>query len=314
MRRSVREWKQNKAFSPSSLLLLPPNKELLHLTGSHRFQRRRKNSISLSQQSSSGGSSFPSAPYLCLWGGRTDCGCLQLAAAGTSLVGPHHHGTNTGDSARSRLPRLCCCTPTHPGGGKRHIAILFYCNFLDFVLLFPYFNLWTLPSHFWLTKHHTHNWCDHFEIFSWKFFVFGRLSHAKTSRTDCVHGFGTHVRQRSVNCCCGTQVDFSKASDSISDHKNFWFEKFGISGKILDNVKQAFPLPKPTSWILNLWIFPQVGFHLFNSSQLWQLLQCIYSYMYAYISCLNLALATAHSRHLSLKDKMKWKCTAHTAL
>ena len=117
-----------------------------------------KNSISLSQQSSSGGSSFPSAPYLCLWGGRTDCGCLQLAAAGTSLVGPHHHGTNTGDSARSRLPRLCCCcTPTHPGGGKRHVAILFYCNFLDFVLLFPYFNLWTLPSHFWLTNHHTHN-------------------------------------------------------------------------------------------------------------------------------------------------------------
>ena len=100
---------------------------------------------------------LPSAPYLCLWGGRTDCGCLQLAAAGTSLVGPHHHGTNTGDSARSRLPRLCCCTPTHPGGGKRHVAILFYCNFLDFVLLFPYFNLWTLPSHFWLTKHHTHN-------------------------------------------------------------------------------------------------------------------------------------------------------------
>ena len=80
---------------------------------------------------------------------------LRLFTAGSSRHSssrPTRH--HTGDSARSRL---CCCTPTHPGGGKRHVAILFYCNFLDFVLLFPYFNLWTLPSHFWLTKHHTHN-------------------------------------------------------------------------------------------------------------------------------------------------------------
>ena len=89
-----------------------------------------KNSISLSQQSSSGGSSFPSAPYLCLWGGRTDCGCLQLAAAGTSLVGPHGttpetlrglvsaavHPPRRGKTSRSdslllQLPGLCFAFP-----------------------------------------------------------------------------------------------------------------------------------------------------------------------------------------------------------
>ena len=68
-------------FSP---LLPRPNKELLHL----RFQQRRKKLCNLilphcflvwTEQEA-----LPPPIFVRLWGGRTDWGCLQLAAAGTT--------------------------------------------------------------------------------------------------------------------------------------------------------------------------------------------------------------------------------------
>ena len=88
---------------------------------------------------------------------------LSLSLGWTDGLRLFTAGSSRHSSSRPTAPhrRLCAVSSlllyTHPGGGKRHVAILFYCNFLDFVLLFPYFNLWTLPSHFWLTNHHTHN-------------------------------------------------------------------------------------------------------------------------------------------------------------
>ena len=170
----------------------PSQQRAAPLTGSHRFQRRRKNLISLSQQSSSGGSSFPSAPYLCLWGGRTDCGCLQLAAAGTSLVGPH--GT-TPETLRGLVS--AAVHPPRRGKSSRSDSLLLQLPGLCFAFsVFQSLDLaFTFLAH---QSPYTQLMCSFKNIFL-EVFVFGRLSHAKTFRTDCVHGFGTHIRQRSVN-------------------------------------------------------------------------------------------------------------------
>ena len=107
---------------------LPSNKELLHLT-LPASNRGGKNSLSFSQQSSS--SSFPGPLSLSSSGALGWTDGLRLFTAGSS----RHKSRRPTTAPRHQHRRLCAVSSaasllyTHPGWGKRHVAILFCYNF-----------------------------------------------------------------------------------------------------------------------------------------------------------------------------------------